>query len=364
MKIPFLNFEPMHHSIKNEMESAFKSVYESNWFIMGSELEKFEKRFAEYIGVKHCIGVGNGLEALNLILKGYGIGEGDEVIVQSNTYIATALAITYVGAKPVFVEPKIATYAINPGLIEEKITERTKAIMVVHLYGYPSDMNEINNIAKKHKLKVIEDCAQSHGSTYFGKKTGAIGDAAGFSFYPGKNLGALGDGGAITTNDDELAEKIKALRNYGSHKKYYNKYKGVNSRLDELQAAFLDVKLVYLDKWNKERREIAQYYSSNIKSSKLVLPVEEENHKHVYHIYPIRCENRDELQGYLNENGIGTLIHYPVPMHLQEAYKELGYYEGDFPIAEKICREELSLPIWPGMKKNEIDFVVNTINGW
>jgi dTDP-4-amino-4,6-dideoxygalactose transaminase len=361
-KISFLNMKPMHDKIKTEIMEALEKVYDSNWFILGTEVEEFEVEFAKYTGVKHCIGVGNGLEALQLILRGYNIGEGDEVIIPSNTYIATALAVSYVGAKPVFVEPDEKTYNINPALIENAVNKNTKAIIAVHLYGQPCEMDSINEIAKKHKLKVIEDNAQSQGASYKNTKTGALGDAAGISFYPGKNIGALGDGGAVTTNDEELANKIKTLRNYGSQKKYYNEYKGFNSRLDELQAAVLRVKLKYLDQWNKERKDIAQYYINNIKNEKIVLPQVLEEVDSVWHQFVIRCDSRDELQAYLKEKGIDTMIHYPIPIHLQEAYKEFKYLEGALTLAEKFAKEFLSLPIYPFMKKEDLQRIVEAIN--
>ncbi|WP_346916290.1 DegT/DnrJ/EryC1/StrS family aminotransferase [Clostridium sp.] len=364
MNIPYLNFEPMHSEIKNELKEAFNNVLDSQWFIMGKSLEKFENEFAQFCGAKYCIGVGNGLDAIQLILKSYGIGEGDEVIIPSNTYIATALAVSYVGATPVFVEPDIKTLNINTKLIEEKITSNTKAIIAVHLYGRAVEMEYVNEIAKRYNLKVVEDAAQGHGAYYNGKKVGNLGHAAAFSFYPGKNLGALGDGGAIVTNDEELANKIKALRNYGSFKKYYNEFKGVNSRLDELQAAFLSVKLKKLDKWTSERIRIASRYLTEINNEKVTLPVLSKKGSHVYHIFPVLCDDRDRLMSYLNENGIVALIHYPVPMHLQKAYEELGFNKGDFPLAEKICGMELSIPLYPGMLEEEIDYVIDTINNF
>lgn len=362
LKIPFLNFEPMHVFIKKDMLNKFNEVYDSYWYIMGNELKAFEEEFARYCGSKYAIGCGNGLDALILILKAYGIGAGDEVIVPSNTYIATALAVSYVGATPIFVEPDIETYNINPNLIETKITTRTKAIIPVHLYGLPCDMDEINRIANKYNLKVIEDGAQSQGALYKGIRTGSLGDAAGISLYPGKNLGALGDGGIITTNDEKLAESVQILRNYGSQKKYYNKEKGLNSRLDEMQAAFLRVKLQNLDNWNIERKKIANRYISEITNKNVVLPVQPIYSEHVWHVFALRCAERQNLQNYLGSLGIGTLIHYPVPIHLQEAYSELGFSKGDFPIAEKIADEILSIPIWPGMSEEEIDYVITSIN--
>ncbi|MBU3155335.1 DegT/DnrJ/EryC1/StrS family aminotransferase [Clostridium estertheticum] len=364
MNIPFVSFEPMHKEIEEEILNKFKEVYEKNWFIQGEEVMKFEEEFAEFCGAKYCIGCGNGLDALYLILRGYDIGEGDEVIVPSNTYIATALAVSYVGAKPVFVEPNLSTYNVNPGLIEKAITNKTKAIIAVHLCGQPADMDEINKIAKKYNLKVIEDSAQAHGALYKGKKVGSLGDASGFSFYPGKNLGALGDAGAVVTNNKVLADKIRAIENYGSDKKYHHIYKGTNSRLDEVQAAFLRIKLRNLDKWNEERRKIARKYIDGINNSKIIKPVEADYAKHVWHLFVVRTEQRDEFEKYLKVNGIGTTIHYPVPMHLQPAYEELKISKGSLPLAEKISNEVISLPIWYGMKDEEINYVIEKINNW
>lgn len=354
MKIPFVNMEPMHKAIEEEVMKAIERVYHSNWFILGEEVKNFEEEFASYCNVKHCIAVGNGLEALHLILRGYGIGKGDEVIVPSNTYIATALAVSYAGAVPVLVEPNEKTYNINPERIENAINDKTKAILVVHLYGQPAEMDSINKIAKQYHLKVIEDAAQAHGALYKEKRVGSLGDAAGFSFYPGKNLGALGDGGAVTTNDTELSEKICMLRNYGSNKKYYNQYKGFNSRLDELQAAILRVKLNYLESWREERKKIANIYLQELKDTNLILPYVPDWADSAWHLYIIRCKRRNALQKSLEQSDIGTLIHYPVPIHLQQAYKELGYKKGDFIIAETMAEEVLSLPIWIGMDEKLI----------
>lgn len=360
MKINYTDFGKMHKPIEDELLKCYKDVFESQWFIQGKKLEQFEKDFADYCGTDYCVGVGNGLDALKLILEACEIGEGDEVIVPSNTFIATVLAISYVGATPVFVEPDMETLLINPDLIEEKITDKTKAIMVVHLYGRLADMEKIMSIAKKHNLKVFEDSAQAHGVEKNGIKAGAWGDAAGFSFYPGKNLGALGDAGAVTTNDKELAEKVRALGNYGSKVKYKHEYKGVNSRLDELQAAFLSVKLKYLDKWTQERKNIAKKYYDGINNSKIYLPkYVEEN---VYHIFPVLSDMRDELQKYLEEKGIHTLIHYPTAIHLQEAYKDMNMGKGAYPLAEKICESELSIPLYPGMTEEEIQYVIKCLN--
>lgn len=364
IEIPFLNMQPMHDSIKEEVMEAVERVYNRNWFILGEEDKNFETSFAKYCGVNYCVGVGNGLEALHLILKAYGIKQGDEVIVPSNTYIATALAVSYVGATPVFVEPDITTYTLNPELIEEKITKNTKAIMVVHLYGLTTDVNPINKLAKKYNLKVIEDCAQAHNANYYNIKAGALGDAAGFSFYPGKNLGALGDGGAILTDDRDLAIKVKALSNYGSLKKYYNEYQGYNSRLDEIQAAILSVKLKHLDDWTNQRKRIAQLYIENLRDTNLILPLQPPNMSHVWHVFVIRTKHRNDLQKYLFDRGIETLIHYPIPIHLQKAYKHLGYKQGDLPIAETISDEVLSLPLWVGMKEETIYKVCQEIKNF
>jgi dTDP-4-amino-4,6-dideoxygalactose transaminase len=365
MKIPFLNFEYMNSEIKSEMFNAFKQVYESNWFILGKELEKFENNYAAFNQVSNCIGVSNGLDALYLSLKSLDIKKGDEVIIPSNTYIATALAVSYVGAKPILVEPNIETYNIDSNLIEPAITSKTKAIMPVHLYGQACNMQPIVEIAKKYNLYVIEDNAQAQGASYNGKLTGSWGDVNGTSFYPGKNLGALGDAGAVTTNSKEIATKIKMLRNYGSEKKYFNDIIGHNMRLDELQAAFLSVKLQKLNQWTIERQKIASWYDQELCGIKnLILPITEEKSTHVYHLYVIRSERRDELQRYLHDNGIGTLIHYPVPVHLQKAYQFLGFNKGDYPITEKISDTCLSLPLWPGMLNSDVKFVTNTIRSF
>lgn len=348
--IPFLNFHPMHTQIREEMKQAFQRVYDSNWYIQGKELEQFENEYAQFSQTKYSVGISNGLDALVLSLRVLGIGPGDEVIVPSNTYIATALAVSHVGATPVFVEPRMETYNINPELIPQAITKKTKAIMPVHLYGQGCEMDVIMEIAKAHNLYVVEDNAQAHLSSFKGQLTGSFGDVNGTSFYPGKNLGALGDAGAVTTNNEELANRIKTLRNYGSAIKYYNEEIGYNNRLDELQAAFLRVKLNYLLEWTNQRKEIAQWYNEALQHrNDLVLPYVHENADHVYHLYVVRTSNRDKLQQELTEKGIQTMIHYPVPPHLQKAYKNLGYKEGDFPIVEEIAKTCVSLPVWPGM---------------
>lgn len=362
MKVPFVTFLPMEKELNDQLRDAFDRVLNRSWYIGGVEDENFEKAFAEYCDSSYCVGVGNGLDALMLALKALGIGEGDEVIVPSNTYIATALAVTYVGAKPVFVEPKIETFNIDPARIEAAITEKTKAIMPVHLYGQACDMDPIMDIAVKYGLKVVEDCAQAHGATYKGRKIGTFGDCAGFSFYPGKNLGALGDAGAAVTNNKELADMIRALGNYGSDYKYHHIYKGNNSRLDEMQAAFLSAKLPLLEKMNEDRRRTADRYLSGMNNPKVILPKVEKDMVPVWHIFGVRCAEREALEEHLNKKGIGTNKHYPIPMHLQECYKDLGFKEGDYPIAEEISRTELSLPMYYGMTDEEIDYVINAIN--
>lgn len=362
MKVPFVTFKPLEKEIDGELRAAFERVYQNSWYIDGKEDEKFEQTFAKYCNTGYCVGVGNGLDALVLSLKALGIGMGDEVIVPSNTYIATALAVTYVGALPVFVEPDLRTYNIDPTKIEEKISEKTKAIIPVHLYGQACDMEPIVEIAKKHKLYIVEDCAQAHGATYKGKVVGSFGVMAGFSFYPGKNLGALGDAGAVVTDNKSLADYVRALGNYGSDYKYHHIYKGNNSRLDELQAAFLSVKLSYLDKTNEERRNIAKKYLEGIHNRKIILPYVMEGCVPVWHIFSIRCEKRDELAGFLEECGISTNKHYPIPMHLQECYKDLNILQGSLPIAEEISATQLSIPMYYGMTDSEIQYVIDCIN--
>lgn len=362
MKIPFVSFLPMEKELNNSLRDAFDRVFRRSWYIEGAEDEAFEKAFAEYCNVNYCVGAGNGLDALMLTLKALNVGAGDEVIVPSNTYIATALAVTYIGAAPVFVEPDIRTFNINPNLIEAAITEKTKAIIPVHLYGQACDMDPIVKIAKKNNLYIVEDCAQAHGATYKGKKIGSFGDAAGFSFYPGKNLGALGDAGAVVTNNKVLEEKIRALGNYGSDFKYHHIYKGNNSRLDELQAAFLAAKLPYLEKMNVERRRIAGMYTEGITNPKITVPYVIPDCVPVWHIYGIRCAQRDALEKHLNQKGIGTNKHYPIPIHLQECYKDLNIPKGALPIAEEISSTELSIPMYYGMTDKEIQYVIDAIN--
>ena len=362
MNVPFVSFLPMEKELESDLREAFNRVFTRSWYIEGQEDAAFEKAFSAFCGTKYCIGVGNGLDALMLILKALDIGEGDEVIVPSNTYIATALAVTYVGAKPVFVEPEKETFNIDPARIESAVTSHTKAIMPVHLYGRACDMDPIMSIAAKHSLRVIEDCAQAHGATYKGRKVGTFGDAAGFSFYPGKNLGALGDAGAVVTDNEDIAVKVRALGNYGSDYKYHHIYKGNNSRLDELQAAFLSAKLPHLERMNEARRQIANRYLSEIKNPAVILPLVSENYVPVWHIFGIRCNRRDDLEKHLAGRGITTNKHYPIPMHLQECYRDLGFSKGDFPIAEEISSTELSLPMFYGMTDDEVQAVINAVN--
>ena len=362
--ISFLDLKGLNAQYRAELIEACSRVIDSGWYIQGNECKEFDKEFAQYCGTKYAIGVANGLDALILILRAYkelGImNDGDEVIVPSNTYIASILAISQNNLVPVLVEPNINTYLIDPSKIEEKITSKTKAILTVHLYGQTCEMDAIKEIAKKYNLKVIEDSAQSHGAYFKDKRSGNLGDASGFSFYPGKNLGALGDGGSVTTNDEELANTIKALANYGSHKKYENLFKGINSRLDEIQAAMLRVKLKYLDNEVEKRREIANYYLQNIKNDKLILPTARAEDNHVWHLFVVRTSQREELQKYLVDNGIQTLIHYPIPPHKQNAYKE--WNNENYPITEQIHEEVVSLPISGVQSLEDTMKIVQVIN--
>jgi len=362
MKVPFGTVSYMHNEQRAAMMEAFTRVYDSSMFIQSSECTKFENAFAAFCGVSTAIGCGNGMDAITLILRASNIGEGDDVIVPAHTFIATALAVTQVGATPVFVDIDPETYNIDPKLIEAAITKRTKAIIPVHLYGQPADMDRIKSIAKKYELKVFEDSAQAHGALYKGKRTGSLGDAAAFSFYPGKNLGALGDSGASTTNDDDLAEKIRAIGNYGAIKKYHHEYLGFNSRLDEIQAAFLQVKLNHLDQWNTSRKSIAERYLKEIINPKIILPKIAPGCDHVWHVFAVRTQERDNFQKYLTEKEIGTLIHYPIPIHLQGAYNGCGYQKGSLPVAEETATKVISLPIYYGMEPEKIDYVINMIN--
>jgi dTDP-4-amino-4,6-dideoxygalactose transaminase len=365
MNIEFLDLKRINASYSQELKEAISRVVDSGWYILGKEVEEFEEKFADFCGTKYCLGVANGLDALILILRAYKelkiMKEGDEIIAPANTYIASIMAITENKLRPILIEPDIETYNINTDLIEEKITLRTKAIMAVHLYGRCAEMSKIHAIAKKYNLKVIEDSAQAHGARHYGKRVGSLSDASGFSFYPGKNMGAIGDGGCITTNDDDIFFTIRALRNYGSNKKYHNIYQGINSRLDEIQAAVLKVKLNFLDQDNNIRKEIAKIYCAEIKNHKIILPnYSQDQDSNVWHLFVIRSKDRDKLQQYLLERGVQTVIHYPIPPHKQNAYKCLNFPL--FPITEKISNEVLSLPIYPGMLEEEISQVVNLIN--
>jgi dTDP-4-amino-4,6-dideoxygalactose transaminase len=360
MNVPFLDLKAPYIELLKELDTAYRRVMESGWYVLGKEVESFEEEFAQYCGVKHCIGVGNGLDALFLVLKAWGIGEGDEVIVPANTYIATWLAVTYTGAKVVPVEPDERTYNIDPNRIEAAITEKTKAIIAVHLYGMPADMPAINAIAKKHKLRVLEDAAQAHGAKCYGQRVGGLGDAAGISMYPGKNLGAFGDAGVVTTNDDDTADKVRVLRNYGSRVKYHNEVIGHNSRLDEMQAALLRVKLRHLDEWNARRAQVAQGYLKALTENKsIVLPYVPDWAEPVWHLFVIRSKTRDNLHKMLMEHGIQTLIHYPIPPHLSGAYKESVWGKGEFAITERLADEVLSLPMGPHMTVEQLEYILD-----
>lgn len=362
VKIPFLDLKYAYLELKDELDAVYRRVMNSGWYLLGEEVAAFESEFAGYCEAKYCVGVGNGLEALHLILRAMNIGAGDEVIVPSNTYIATWLAVSYAGATPIPVEPDEKTYNIDPSKIEAAITKKTKAIMPVHLYGQSADMDAINQIATRHNLKVIEDAAQAHGARYKGKRVGGIGDAAGFSFYPGKNLGAFGDGGAVVTNDWEIAEKVKILRNYGSNIKYHNEIKGFNSRLDEVQAAWLRVKLAKLDEWNRRREEIANLYHQALNALPgLTLPYVPDWTSPVWHLFVIRHPERDRLQSHLADAGIGSLIHYPIPPHLQKAYTELNFSSSSLKISEKLARDVLSLPIGPHLSGDSAKIICEKI---
>jgi dTDP-4-amino-4,6-dideoxygalactose transaminase len=364
MNIPFLDLRSPHEELRAEMRNAFERVLDSGWYILGNEVSLFERDFAEYCEVNLCIGTGNGLEALHLILRAYEIGQGDEVIVPSNTYIATWLAVSLAGATPVPVEPDERTYNLDPARLEAAISQRTKAIIAVHLYGLPADMDPINEVALKYRLRVIEDAAQAHGARYKGRRVGSLGDAAAFSFYPGKNLGAIGDGGAVTTNDASLAEKLLVLRNYGSRIKYHNEIKGFNSRLDELQAAFLRAKLAKLDEWNRRRMIIAYRYLEQLDARVLILPHVPNWAEPVWHLFVVRCQERDELQKLLSSAYVTAMIHYPVPPHLQPAYAEMGFDRGSFPTAESIHREVLSLPIGPHLSIENTEKVIAVVKSY
>jgi dTDP-4-amino-4,6-dideoxygalactose transaminase len=362
--IPFLDLKKVNQQYSTELKEAANRVIDSGWYILGKEVESFESQFATYCTTKHCIGVANGLDALNLIFRAYkelGIMKaGDEVIVPANTYIASILAISENDLVPVLVEPDPKTYNLDASLVEKHITDKTRAILSVHLYGLVSGISELQALATQHGLKLVEDCAQAHGAIYKGAKVGSLGDAAGFSFYPGKNLGALGDGGAVTTSDDELNETIKALRNYGSEAKYVNKYQGLNSRLDEIQAALLSVKLKYLDSELTARRQVANRYIANISNDAISLPVVDNQESHVWHLFVIQCEQREKLQQYLTEHGVQSSIHYPIAPHQQAAYK--GVFEESYPVTERIHEQVISLPLSSVISVDEVNKVVELIN--
>jgi len=365
MKVKFLDIGATYRELKKEINQAINGVLKGGWYILGKNVSLFEKEFAHYCGVKYCVGVGNGMDALELILRTYNIGSGDEVIVPANTYIATVLVVDIVGATPVPVEPDLATYNLDPKKLEKAITKKTKAVMAVHLYGQCADIKEIEKICKKYNLILIEDAAQAHGAKHFGKRAGSLGDAAGWSFYPTKNLGAFGDGGAVTTNDRKVADYVRLARNYGSKIKYYNLIKGFNTRLDEIQAAILRVKLKHLDIWNKRRQRIASYYLSNLNpknNPNFILPKVGEGNEHIWHVFVIRTKKRKEFIDYLKKNDIGTLIYYPLPYYQQVAYKEFRKNSINYPLTNEISQENVAIPINGQMKEKEIKYVVKIIN--
>ena len=361
MKIMPNRLDRGFYQYQEEFEAKAIEVLRSGWYVLGKEVERFEKEFASYLGVKHCVGVASGLDALWIAFRILGIGSGDEVIVQGNTYIASVMGITINGATPVFVEPD-EYFNMDASKIEEKITEKTKAVLVVHLYGQASNMQPIADVCKRYNLRLVEDCAQSHGAKFDGKMTGTFGDIGCFSFYPSKNLGAFGDAGAIVTNDDRIAEDTRVFRNYGSEKRYYNKVVGTNSRLDEMQAGFLRIRLKYLDELAQEKKGICERYLQEMQNDKLTLPRTREGATHIWHQFVIRTEERDELIRYLEEKGIGTIIHYPVPPHLSEAYQYLNLREGSLPVTEKYANTVLSLPLYNGMTEEEQEYVIDKVN--
>ena len=358
--VPFVDLKAQYQTIRDEIRAEVDNVFESTQFILGDAVEKFERDFAGFLGVKHVLGVGSGLDALRLALEAAGVGAGDEVIIPANTFIATALAVSATGAKPVLVDCREDTYQIDPALIEQAITPRTKVIMPVHLYGQAADIKAIVEIARNHRLEVIEDAAQAHGTRFLGQRCGTFGLAGCFSFYPGKNLGAYGDGGAVVTNDDDFAKKVNSLRNYGQKQKYVHVEKGTNSRLDTVQAAILNVKLRHLDEWNTARRAHAAMYSDSL-AEDFVVPAIDPRSEHIFHLYVVRTRNRDELQKHLNSRGIQTGIHYPIPIHLQEAYRDLGLGKGSFPVTEKLADEIISLPMFAELTQHQIEHVLEEI---
>ena len=363
MKVPFLSLKPIHDEIGAALDEACRRVMRSGRYILGPEVEAFEERFARYCGTRHCVGVGNGLDAMMLVLRAWGVGEGHEVIVPSNTYIATWLAVSYAGARPVPVEPDPATYDIDPGRIEDAITPRTRAILPVHLYGQAAAMDAIAQIGKRRGIPVLEDAAQAHGARHGGRRAGALGDAAAFSFYPTKNLGAFGDAGAVTTDDDDLARRVRTLGNYGSlpGKRYVNELKGFNSRLDPLQAALLGPRLDVLDEWNARRARIAKRYLEGLAGTPLALPAIGAGNEHVWHLFVVRSKRRRELREDLEKRGVGTDVHYPTPPHLQAAYSDLGHRKGAFPISEAMHDEVVSLPIGPHLTDDEVAYVIEQV---
>jgi len=363
MKVPFNVLDRQFFLHQQEYEAKALEVLRSGWYILGSEVKSFEEEFAAYLGAKYCIGLASGLDALMIAFRALGIGSGDEVIVAANSYIACVMGITMNGATPIFVESD-KYYNIDPEAVENAVTKKTKAVLAVHLYGQSADMNSLKDICSRHGLYLVEDCAQSHGSKHGEKMSGTIGDIGCFSFYPSKNLGCFGDGGAIVTQNPDIEKEIRVLRNYGSEKRYHNKTVGYNSRLDEIQAGLLRVKLRYIDELNKEREEIAKRYLTEIKNEEILLPESMKNSTHIYHLFVIRLKNREKFMKYMEENDIGTMIHYPIPPHLSEAYGYLGYKKGDFPLAEAYSNEVVSIPIYNGMKKEEIDYVIEVINNY
>lgn len=363
MKIMPNRMDRGFYRYQKEFEDKALEVLRSGWYVLGKEVSSFEEEFADYVGTKYCVGLGSGLDALWIAFRLLHIGSGDEVLVQGNTYIASVMGVTMNGATPIFIEPD-EHYGMDPEQIEKAITDKTKAVLVTHLYGMASRMDEIVAICKKHNLKLVEDCAQSHGACFDGTMTGNFGDIGCFSFYPSKNLGAFGEGGAITTNDENIAKACRTFRNYGSQKRYYNEVVGTNSRLDEIQAGLLRVRLSHLDELTEEKRKIAEGYNSKLKNSKIELPVLADGATCVWHQYVIKCEERDRLIEYLKEKEIGTIIHYPVPPHLQECYQGLGYKEGDFPVTEKLAKTVLSIPMYNGMTEEEQNYVIDAINSF
>ncbi len=362
MQIPFGDLKRQYLAIRTEIDDVVTDTLESGWFILGKRVQEFEKAFAEYCGVRFVVGVGSGTEALHLALRALEVGRGDEVITVANTCVPTVSAISLSGATTVLADVDQSSFTMNYHDIERRISSRTKVIMPVHLYGQSADLEPIGAIAKKHEVAVIEDAAQAHGTEYRGKRIGSLGLLTCFSFYPSKNLGAFGDGGAVATDDETLAHKLRMLRNYGQRDRYHHTMKGLNSRLDELQAAILRAKLNHLDAWNARRRQIAQFYGTHIRNQFVILPQEQEYGKHVYHLYVVRVRRRHEFQEYLASNGIGTLIHYPVPLHLQESYRDLGYKEGSFPVTEELAKEIVSLPLYPELTDEEVSYICNVVN--